>query len=61
MGKSRCEITTLNSDSTSGIWHLDYEVHAEAETKCDAIIDIVFNQRLKQVFYIFTNNCRQSF
>ena len=60
VGKSSCEITTLNSDST---WRLNYEVHAvaEAETKLDAIISKVFNQSLKQVFYIFTNNCRQSF
>ena len=29
-------------------------------TKLDAIINKVFNQSLKQVFYIFTNNCCQS-
>ena len=48
--------------------HLDEKIiitvnkgRCEIMTKWDAIINIVFNQGLKQVFYIFTNNCRQSF
>ena len=42
-------------------FRLDLHAVAEAEKKWDAIINKVFNQSLKQVFYIFTNNCRQRF
>ena len=44
-----------------GVCITKYTRSLRQRTKWDAIINKVFNQSLKQIFYIYTNNCRQSF